>query len=104
MSKLFTVVGVSTLNGKTSIRVANDIKRSQVLVRNGHYNVHLVVLPKAMTKEDATAYWNNTASGKLMLDEIKTPQAVKAAATQLAVSPRDAGGRFTKQAFQFVAA
>ncbi len=95
MSKLFTVVGVSTLNGKTSIRVANNIKRSQVLVRNGHYNVHLVVLPKAMTKEDATAYWNNTASGKLKLklDEINAATAV-----------RDAGGRFTKQAFQFVAA
>ncbi len=84
MSKLFSVVGTSTLNGTTSIRVANDIKRSKVLIRNGHTDVTLITLPTPMTKEDATAFWN------------KATQATTDAF-------RNAKGQFIKQAFQFVA-
>ena len=83
--KLFSVVGESTLNGKTSIRVANDIKRRTVLQRNGHTNILLVVLPQPMSKTDAIAFWNKAA-----------------VATSTAL--RDAKGRFVKQAFQFIAA
>ena len=56
-SKLFTVVGVSTLNGKTKVRFANDLpSRIKNLVKNGHTNVDLFELPSAMTKEAALAY------------------------------------------------
>jgi hypothetical protein len=56
-SKLFTVVGVSTLNGKTKVRFANDLAtRIKNLVKNGHTNVELFELPSAMTKEAALAH------------------------------------------------
>lgn len=55
-SKTFKVVGKSTLNGKTKIRFANDMTRVKVLVKNGHTDVELFELPKAMTKDEAIAY------------------------------------------------
>lgn len=55
-SKLFKVVGISTLNGKTKVRFANDTSRVKILVKNGHTNVELFELPEAMTKEAALAY------------------------------------------------
>lgn len=56
-SKTFTVVGVSTLNGKTKVRFANDFaSRIKNLVKGGHTNVELFELPEAMTKEAALAY------------------------------------------------
>ena len=85
MSKLFSVVGVSTNNGKTAFRVANDLARRKVLARNGHTDIKLIVLPQPMLKDDAIAFFttrNIVASN----------------------STRDTKGRFTKQAFQFVAA
>lgn len=55
-SKQFKVIGVSTLNGKTKVRFANDITRIKVLIKNGHTNVELFELPEAMTKEAGLAY------------------------------------------------
>jgi len=56
-SKTFTVVGVSTLNGKTKVRFANDFAgRIKNLVKNGHTNVELFELPSAMTKDAALAH------------------------------------------------
>ena len=56
-SKTFTVVGVSTLNGKTKVRFANDFAgRIKNLVKGGHTNIELFELPEAMTKEAALAY------------------------------------------------
>jgi hypothetical protein len=56
-SKTFTVVGVSTLNGKTKVRFANDFAgRIKNLVKNGHTNVELFELPTAMTKDAALAH------------------------------------------------
>jgi hypothetical protein len=56
-SKTFTVVGVSTLNGKTKVRFANDFaSRIKNLVKNGHTNVELFELPSAMTKDAALAH------------------------------------------------
>ena len=83
--KLFTVVGKSTNNGKTAIRVANSINRAKVLARNGHTNIELIVLPKAMNKADAERYY--TATNAPRTDAF-----------------RNAQGRFTKQAFVFLAA
>lgn len=57
MEKLFTVAGVSTLNGAVKFRFANDLdKRVAVLTRNGHTDIQLVTLPSAMNKADAIAY------------------------------------------------
>ncbi len=55
-TKTFKVVGVSTLNGKTKVRFANDTSRVKILVKNGHTNVELFELPEAMTKEAALAH------------------------------------------------
>ena len=55
-SKQFKVVGISTLNGKTKVRFANDMTRIKILIKNGHTGVELFELPSAMTKESALAY------------------------------------------------
>ena len=51
--KLFKVVGVSTLDGETKVRFANDTMRVKVLDKNGHTDIMLIELDEAMTKLDA---------------------------------------------------
>jgi hypothetical protein len=58
--KKFSVAGVSTLNGKTKIRFANDALRIKVLEKNGHSNVELVNLPHEMTKGEIAAHLQAT--------------------------------------------
>lgn len=50
--KKFAVAGVSTLDGKTKIRFANDVMRIKILAKNGHSDVNLVELPHEMTKAE----------------------------------------------------
>lgn len=50
--KKFAVAGVSTLNGKTKIRFANDAMRVKILGKNGHSDVDLVELPHEMSKAE----------------------------------------------------
>ena len=50
--KLFSIAGVSTLEGKTKIRFANDALRIKILQKNGHQNIKLVDLPREMTKAE----------------------------------------------------
>jgi hypothetical protein len=54
--KMYTVAGVSTLNGDTKARFANDVMRIKVLAKNGHENIQLVELPESMTKVDAAKF------------------------------------------------
>lgn len=54
--KRYTVVGVSTLNGDTKVRFANDTMRIKVLSKNGHIDIQLVELPDAMLKTDAARF------------------------------------------------
>jgi hypothetical protein len=54
--KKFSVAGVSTLNGKTKIRFANDSMRIKILSKNGHENVDLINLPHEMTKAEIAAH------------------------------------------------
>jgi hypothetical protein len=54
--KKFGVAGVSTLDGKTKIRWANDAMRIKILVKNGHSNVELINLPREMTKREIALY------------------------------------------------
>jgi len=49
-TKTFIVAGVSTLNGKTKLRFANDVMRIKILDKNGHTDINLVNLPHEMTK------------------------------------------------------
>jgi hypothetical protein len=51
-AKMFSVTGVSTLEGKTKIRFANDAMRVKILAKNGHSDVELVELPREMTKAE----------------------------------------------------
>ena len=49
--KTFTVAGVSTLNGVTKVRFANDfVSRIKILDKNGHTDVILKEFDTAMTK------------------------------------------------------
>ena len=50
--KKFAVAGVSTLNGKTKIRFANDTMRIKILAKNGHTDVDLIPLTHEMTKAE----------------------------------------------------
>jgi hypothetical protein len=54
--KKFGTAGVSTLNGKTKIRWANDAMRIKILIKNGHENVELINLPREMTKREIALY------------------------------------------------
>lgn len=55
-AKTFSVAGVSTLNGKTKIRFANDSMRIKILAKNGHQDVDLIDLPREMTKAEIAAH------------------------------------------------
>ena len=54
--KKFAVAGVSTKDGKTKIRFANDQMRIKILAKNGHTDIELVDLPREMTKGEIAAY------------------------------------------------
>lgn len=54
--KLFSVAGVSTLNGQTKVRFANDELRVKVLMKHGHTDPILIGLDTAMTKLDAVKF------------------------------------------------
>ena len=52
-NKTFEVAGVSTLNGKTKVRFANDyVGRFKILIKNGHEDINLIELGEKMTKAD----------------------------------------------------
>jgi len=61
--KKFAVAGVSTLNGKTKIRFANDTMRIKILAKNGHTNVELVSLSHEMTKGEIAAHLTSIGFG-----------------------------------------
>ena len=53
---MFKVTGISTLNGKTKVRFANDALRVKVLAKHDHTDIRLVELDRPMTKlESATS-------------------------------------------------
>lgn len=62
MTKLFKVVGVSLHKGRWSVRYAQSLSRSAVLVRNGHESVKLFQLKDALAKEDCVDYLLNKAA------------------------------------------
>ena len=62
--KKFAVAGVSTLNGKTKVRFANDVMRIKILAKNGHKDVELIDLPREMTKAEIAQHLITTGFGK----------------------------------------
>ena len=62
-TKKFAVAGVSTLQGKTKIRFANDVMRIKILAKNGHTNVELIELPREMTKAEIAQHMKDTGFG-----------------------------------------
>jgi hypothetical protein len=50
----FTVAGVSTQNGITKVRFANDlVSRTKLLAKGGHSPLELIELPRPMSKAEA---------------------------------------------------
>ena len=74
--KRFSVVGVSTLNGKTKIRFANDTMRIKILQKNGHTDIDFIQLDEPMTKRDAVnalrdqGWYKNNAEVQEALDMV----------------------------------
>jgi hypothetical protein len=62
--KKFAVAGVSTHEGKTKVRFANDTMRVKILAKNGHQDVQLVDLPHEMTKAEIGQHMIATGFGK----------------------------------------
>lgn len=54
--KRFGVVGVSTFEGKTKLRWANDVMRVKILHKNGHTDIEFINLPREMTKAEIVQY------------------------------------------------
>jgi len=51
--KTFEVAGVSTLNGVTKVRFANDyVGRFKILAKNGHLDINLIELGEKHTKAE----------------------------------------------------
>ena len=53
--KLFTVAGISKLNGEYKVRFANDMMRIKVLATSGHEDIRLADLEGSVTKLQAAA-------------------------------------------------
>jgi len=54
--KTYTVIGMSTDNGKRSIRWANDPYRPKQYECNGHTDVLMVALSEPLTKTNGVRY------------------------------------------------
>lgn len=58
---MFKVVGVSTLDGITKVRFANDfVSRVKMLIKAGHTDIELMELDKPMSKGEAVVYLKTT--------------------------------------------
>ena len=62
--KKFAVAGVSTHEGKTKVRFANDTMRIKILQKNDHTDIQLIDLPQEMTKAEIGAHMVATGFSK----------------------------------------
>jgi hypothetical protein len=51
-----SIAGFSYSSGVLKFRTANDMARAEQLAKLGDVNIHMVLLPNAMTKNDAAKY------------------------------------------------
>ena len=82
--KTFTVAGFSVLNGERKMRVANSMDRVKVLMANGHTEIELQELPRAMTKEEIAEFLGHKPEAKP-----KTARVPRAAAVEEATVDDD---------------
>ena len=85
-SKTFAVAGVSTLDGKTKIRFANDVMRIKILAKNGHTDIELVDLPNEMTKGEIAQYLIQSGFGA---DKPAVQEAIQYVARKNPVATQD---------------
>lgn len=58
---MFNVTGISTLNGQTKVRFANDlVSRVKILNKDGHQDIELFELPNSLTKGDCVKHLKTT--------------------------------------------
>lgn len=100
--KKFAVAGVSTLNGKTKIRFANDAMRVKILQKQGHTDIDLIDLPHEMTKAEiaahlvATGYGAGNAAVEAAIadlakkNKVTVPEATAAEATETSAQETEA--------------
>jgi len=75
---MFTIAGVSTLNGQTKVRFANDmVGRVKMLVKSGHTNIDLYELPEPMSKAEACDYLRH--GGLKIMQDSKFAEVIVAA-------------------------
>lgn len=55
-TKTFTIAGISTVQGHTRLRFANDILRAKVLATHGHTDIWLTEFETPMTKSQIVDY------------------------------------------------
>ena len=96
--KRFSVAGVSTLEGKTKLRFANDVMRIKILAKNGHTDVELIELPNEMTKSEIAQYLISVGFGK------GKPAVEAAIAYTLKKNPAPAAAKTTAKKAETVAA
>ena len=69
---MFKVTGISTLNGVTKVRFANDlVSRVKILNKDGHTDINLVELPSALSKADCVKYLKGSDLYVKFADAIK---------------------------------
>lgn len=84
--KLFTVFGVSKLNGEYKVRFATDLMRTKVLTKHGHEDIRLVEVGTAVNKYEgikqlqAHADFQDAAAQSAIMEylEDKAPKTAKA--------------------------
>jgi hypothetical protein len=85
-AKLFSVAGVSTLNGVTKVRFASDfVNRFKILAKNDHQDINLIELGGEFTKEQVCQilmahdkFQSETAQGAIAEYVTRNVKAVKA--------------------------
>ena len=105
---MFKVIGISTLNGVTKVRFANDmVSRVKILNKDGHKDINLIELSTALSKADAVKHlkttdlyvkfadainaadhkYNGSATVKVSMDSLKARAEAVKSETEVAVNP-----------------
>jgi hypothetical protein len=105
---MFKVIGISTLNGVTKVRFANDmVSRVKILNKDGHKDINLIELTAPLSKADAVKHlkttdlyvkfgaaidaadhkYNGSATVKFSMDSLKARAEAVKSETEVAVNP-----------------
>ena len=73
--KTFTVAGFSVLAGVKKMRFANSMDRVKVLMANGHTDIELQTLPRAMTKDEIRVFFGYEPEDTVVVSKKPEPVA-----------------------------